>query len=98
MHDPVNAPFDVSTAKEGIIRDRLDEARQLTKELLKTMKTAEIPLLVISQAVDLAIRRKYDSILAFLERDIMLFTPENVISAFASMAERYAFLKSKGVL
>ncbi len=45
--------------------------------------------------VKLAIRRKYESILKFMDRDTMLFSPENAIGAFAAMADRHDFLEKE---
>ncbi|MBU3915435.1 hypothetical protein KKA14_07855, partial [bacterium] len=58
----------------------------------------EIPLLVVSRTTHLAIRRKYEAILKFFNKNIMLFSTENSIATFASMADRYDFLKNEGAV
>jgi acyl-CoA synthetase (NDP forming) len=93
--DPVNAPFDVNSVKQGSVKDRLDETKRLSDAVLKLIETSDVPLLVVSKATHLAIRRHYEAILTFLNQNIMLFSTENVIDAFAAMADRYEFLKKQ---
>ncbi len=95
--DPVNAPFDVNSASEGFIKDRLDEAKEIGEAILNLIENSDIPLFVTSKATHLAIRRNYESILAFFNRNVMLFSSENVIGAFSAMADRYEFLKTEGI-
>jgi acyl-CoA synthetase (NDP forming) len=96
--DPINAPADVESYDNSHVRDRLDETDKLSDLLLEYMETSDIPLLVVSKVARLAIRRKYGAALKFFERDVMLFSTENVIDAFAAMADRYEFLKNENYL
>jgi len=92
--DPVNAPADVNRIEHDRVKKSLADTNQLSDILLGLVEKSDIPLMVVSKVSNLAIRRGYKSILKFLDRDIMLFSTENVIDVFAAMADRYDFLKS----
>ncbi len=93
--DPVNAPSNLQNTDNSHINNRLEETNRLSDLLLEYMETSDIPLLVVSKVAQLAIRRNYESVLKFFARDIMLYSTENVIDAFAAMADRYEFLQNE---
>ncbi len=96
--DPVNAPFDVNTSNNKSLTAALEESNRMSDVLIEFSTRWNIPLLVVSRTTHLAIRRKYNALLKFFDKNIMLFSTENSIDTFAAMADRYDFLKSEGVV
>ena len=94
--DPVNDPSDVNAIDNKAVKAALADAEQLSDFLLEQFNQTEIPLMIVARALHQAVRRKYESILKLLEQDIMLFSTESSIDAFAAMADRYEFLKKNG--
>ncbi len=97
MIDPVNAQVDQYNSSDGVFKTHIDENIQLSEMLIEYSTRWDLPLLINSRAIHLAIRRNYEAILKFLDNNIMLYpTPEDVVNVFSALADRYEFLKEEG--
>jgi acyl-CoA synthetase (NDP forming) len=92
--DPINDPVDEKRSNSRFAKNYLTEVNRISDFLLECSMTSDIPFMVVSRVIHQAIRRNYEILLKFMNKDIMLFTTENAIDAFAAMADRYEFLKN----
>ncbi len=99
MLDPVNAPLDLTDpANQEALKRQLDEANELSDDLIEFISNWDIPLLVTGKGMDIALRRKYEAILKFMEKDLLLYpTPQEAVNTFAALYERYRFLQKEGL-
>jgi len=98
MIDPVNAKLGQNSSNDSAFKIRIDEDIKLSEMLLDYSTRWDLPLLIHSRAMHLAIRRNYEAILKFLDNNIMLYpTPEDLVNVFSALADRYEFLKKEGV-
>jgi len=99
MTDPVKKKHCPGVEKDSIGNAWAEHEIETSKILLDYTNRWDKPLLITSTVAKLAVRRNYEAVLMFLEKGVMVYpTLEDVVDAFAALAQRYEFLKREGVI
>ncbi len=93
MLDPVKESHGITAISEEMRQQNSNQTVKSNQYLLEYMAKWGKPLLVTSGVANLAVRRNYEGILMFLDEGIMIYpTIQNIVNAFAALAERHRFL------
>ncbi len=97
--DLVNVPTDYHETMDEATRQQVKQDEEYCRKLADFVEGWDRPLILSSMVARLAVRRRYEGLLEILDRGIMVSPSlRYAIKVFASMAERYEFLKSQGAL